>query len=54
MLDKMRGIVNIAKIYDPTTDYLSVSFCNGMLSVNNNYWENHRMIERREVFEDDK
>lgn len=54
MLDKMRDIVNIAKMYDPTTDYLNVSFCNGMLSVNNDYWENHRMIERREVFEDDK
>lgn len=54
ILDKMRDIVNIAKMYDLTTDYLAVSFSNGMLSVNNNYWENHRMIERSEVFEDDK
>lgn len=54
ILDKMRDIVNIAKMYDPTTEYLSLAFCNDTLSVNNNYWENHRMIERSEVFEDDK
>lgn len=54
ILDKMRDIINIAKMYDPTTEYLNLAFCNDTLSVNNNYWENHRMIERREVFEDDK
>lgn len=54
ILDKMRDIVNIAKLYDPTTDYLSLAFCNGTISVNNNYWDNHEVIDRSEDFEDDK
>lgn len=54
IIDKMRDIVKIAKMYDPTTDYLSVSFCNGTIAVNNDYWNEHEVIDRREVFEDDK
>lgn len=54
ILDKMRDIVNIAKMYDPTTEYLNLAFCDGTIGVNNNYWDNHKLIERSEVFEDDK
>lgn len=54
IMDKMRDIVKIAKMYDPTTDYLSVAFCNGTIAVNNDYWNEHEVIDRREVFEDDK
>lgn len=54
ILDKMRDIVNIAKMYDPTTEYLNLAFCNDTIAVNNNYWDNHKLIDRREVFEDDK
>ena len=54
IMDKMRDIVKIAKMYDPTTDYLSVAFCNGTIAVNNDYWNNHEVIDGREVFEDDK
>ena len=54
ILDKMRDIVNIAKMYDPTTEYLNLAFCGDTIAVNNDYWDNHKLIDRMEDFEDDK
>ena len=54
ILDKMRDIVNIAKMYDPTTEYLNLAFCGDTIAVNNDYWDNHKPIDRMEDFEDDK
>lgn len=45
ILGKMKEIVEICRQYDPEFEFIDLTYVNGRIMFNNNYWETDRKIK---------